>query len=56
MQEQKNNHNSFEDRDIDKDLYEMFPLFKKWRNLYAFVLIELVILIILFYLFSQAYV
>ncbi|MEO1451724.1 MAG: hypothetical protein AAFV07_19500 [Bacteroidota bacterium] len=39
----------------DEELREIFPLFKKWRHLYTFVLVELGVLIILFYLFSQAF-
>ncbi len=41
--------------EIDQDLHEVFPLFKTWRGLYMFVLGELVVLIILFYLFSRTF-
>ncbi|HTY38052.1 MAG TPA: hypothetical protein VMH23_13125 [Bacteroidota bacterium] len=31
------------------------PLFRTWRRLYTFVLAELALLIILFYLFTKAF-
>lgn len=42
-------------KDENQELREIFPLFKSWKALYLFVLAELGILILLFYLFSQAY-
>jgi hypothetical protein len=39
----------------NEELLAMFPLAKSWRSLYAFVLVELVVLIGLFALFSHAY-
>lgn len=39
----------------DAELREMFPLVKNWRQLYTFVLVELVVLIGLFAWFSAAY-
>lgn len=39
----------------DKELRELFPLFKSWKSLYFFVIGELVVLIALFYWFSQAF-
>jgi len=49
-QQSDNNHPR-----IDEDLHRIFPLFKTWRSLYMFVLGELVVLIILFYLFSRTF-
>jgi len=44
------------DRDIpeneNEELQKVFPFFKSWRGLYIFVLAELLVLILLFYLFS----
>lgn len=37
----------------DEELRQVFPFVKSWKALYAFVLGELFVLIILFYLFSQ---
>ncbi|MEM7373529.1 MAG: hypothetical protein AAF587_33190 [Bacteroidota bacterium] len=42
-------------QDENQELQKIFPLFKSWKALYLFVLAELGILIVLFYLFSQAY-
>lgn len=39
----------------NEELRSVFPLFKNWKSLYAFVLGELLVLIVLFYLFSRAY-
>lgn len=39
----------------NEELRQLFPLAKRWRQLYAFVLIELVVLIGLFYWFGQAF-
>ncbi len=38
-----------------EELRSVFPLFKSWGQLYTFVLAELAVLILLFYLFSKAY-
>lgn len=38
-----------------EELQEIFPFFRSWRQIYAFVLIELGVLIVLFYLFSRMY-
>ncbi|MDP5171503.1 MAG: hypothetical protein NWR72_14755 [Bacteroidia bacterium] len=43
------------DQEEDQDLQQLFPFVKKWKTLYAFVLGELVVLIVLFYLFSHAF-
>lgn len=40
----------------DEELRRLFPLVKSWRHLYAFVLIELLVLIGLFYAFGRAFV
>ena len=45
-----------EDPKWKKDLQSLFPPFKSWRQLYLFVLGELVLLIVLFYLFSRVFV
>lgn len=37
----------------DQELKEIFPLFSSWNKLYLFVLGELLLLIVLFYFFSQ---
>ena len=37
----------------DEELRKVFPFFKNWRQLYLFVLGELLVLIVLFYLFSS---
>ncbi len=39
----------------DTSTDETPPVLGSWRNLYAFVLVLHVLLIVLFYLFSQAY-
>jgi hypothetical protein len=39
----------------DEELRKVLPFFKSWRGLYIFLLGELVVLIILFYLFSNHY-
>jgi len=39
----------------EAELKKVFPAFSKWKQLYGMVLGELVLLIILFYLFSQAF-
>ena len=39
----------------DEELRRVFPFFKRWRHLYAFVLGELLVLIVLFYFFSRAF-
>ncbi|MEO0471727.1 MAG: hypothetical protein AAF206_19020 [Bacteroidota bacterium] len=39
----------------DEDLRKIVPFLKTWRQLYIIILVELVVLIGLFYLFSQAY-
>lgn len=39
----------------DEELRKVLPFFKTWRSLYLFLLGELVVLIILFYLFSNHY-
>jgi len=31
------------------------PIFKSWKRLYAFVLMQLTVLIILFYIFTKAF-
>lgn len=43
------------DPEEDEALRRVFPWFKNWRSLYRFVLGELVLLILLFYLFSRVY-
>ena len=42
-------------KDDNQELQEIFPFFKSWNALYLFVLGELAVLILLFYLFSRAY-
>ncbi|MEM6631449.1 MAG: hypothetical protein AAF694_17340 [Bacteroidota bacterium] len=44
-----------DDPQWQKDLQSLFPLFKTWKQLYRFVLVELFALIVLFYLFSRAF-
>lgn len=39
--------------DQNEELRKVFPFLKSWKVLYAFVLGELFVLIVLFYLFSQ---
>ena len=39
----------------NQELQELFPFVKRWRSLYLFVLVELIVLIGLFYWFSQAF-
>ncbi len=34
---------------------KIIPFFKSWRQLYIFVLVELAVLIVLFYIFSETY-
>lgn len=41
--------------DENEELRKVFPFFKTWNGLYTFVIGELVVLIILFYLFSEAF-
>ncbi|MEL6627229.1 MAG: hypothetical protein AAFQ83_08015 [Bacteroidota bacterium] len=41
--------------DENEELRRVFPFFKTWNGLYTFVIGELVVLIILFYLFSEAF-
>jgi hypothetical protein len=41
--------------DEDRELHRVFPAFKRWKHLYAFILIELAVLIVLFYLFGKAF-
>lgn len=41
--------------DTDEDLHQIFPLFRRWRGLYLFVLGELVLTIFFFYFLSRAY-
>ena len=50
MNEQPTSKSSQED-----DEQNIFPFFKTWKQLYIFVLAELAILIVLFYIFSQTY-
>ena len=38
-----------------EDLKKILPFFKSWGQVYAFVLAELAVLIILFYLFSSTF-
>lgn len=37
----------------EPDLSRVFPPFKKWRQVYAFVLLWLALLIAIFYLFTR---
>ncbi|MEM6803953.1 MAG: hypothetical protein AAF696_21285 [Bacteroidota bacterium] len=39
----------------DEELRKVLPFFKTWRSLYIFVIGELIVLIILFYFFSNYY-
>ncbi|GAB4408011.1 MAG: hypothetical protein OHK0039_10840 [Bacteroidia bacterium] len=39
----------------DEELHRVFPLFRRWRSLYLFVLVESAVVILLLYLFSRAY-
>ena len=39
----------------NEELRRVIPFFSTWKQLYAFVLIELAVLIVLFYLFSRAF-
>jgi len=39
----------------DEELRKVLPFFKSWRSLYIFLLGELLVLIILFYFFSNHY-
>jgi hypothetical protein len=39
----------------DEDLHQIFPLFRRWRSIYLFVLGELVLTIFFFYFLSRAY-
>ena len=49
-------HEPLDDHSHDQEeLQSVFPLFKSWGRLYTFVLAELAVLILLFYLFSKAY-
>ena len=41
--------------DSIKDLQQIIPFVKSWKSLYLFVLGELVVLILLFHLFSKAF-
>ncbi|MEZ4825687.1 MAG: hypothetical protein R3C61_05235 [Bacteroidia bacterium] len=41
------------EEDSNEDLRKIIPFVKSWRVLYAFVLGELLVLIILFYWFSK---
>lgn len=43
------------DENQDEELRKVLPFFKTWRSLYIFLLGELVVLVILFYLFSNHY-
>ena len=46
-----------EDQPVDsiEDLQQIIPFAKSWKGLYIFVLGELVVLILLFHLFSKAF-
>ena len=48
-------HSNPEAVDENEELRRVFPFFKTWNGLYTFVIGELVVLIILFYLFSEAF-
>lgn len=39
----------------DQELQELFPFVKRWRSIYRFVLVELAVLIVLFYLLTRAF-
>jgi len=43
------------DSSENDELRQLFPLAKSWTRLYAFVLLELLVLIGLFYWFGQAF-
>ena len=43
------------EEDQDEELRKVLPFFKSWKSLYIFVIAELVVLILLFYLFSNHY-
>jgi hypothetical protein len=40
---------------IDKNIEEPPPIFGSWRKLYSIVVLNVFVLITLFYLFSQAF-
>ncbi|MCB0841117.1 MAG: hypothetical protein R3B93_22525 [Bacteroidia bacterium] len=50
-----NHHPVEEENDQEDDVKKVFPFANSWNTIYAIVLGELVLLIILFYLFSNAY-
>jgi hypothetical protein len=44
-----------EPKDKNTEDQEKPPLFSSWKRLYALVLLNLVVLIVLFYLFTKAF-
>ncbi|HKK75534.1 MAG TPA: hypothetical protein VJ953_10710 [Saprospiraceae bacterium] len=51
-QDQMGETNEIEEPEVEEALP---PMFKSWNQMYAFVLIMHVVIIILFYLFTRAY-
>jgi hypothetical protein len=42
--------------EVDKNINDLPPaIFKSWRRLYGIVLLNLIVLILLFYLFTKAF-
>ena len=41
-----------EARKNEEDLKRIFPPFKKWKHLYGFIIVELLVLIVLLYFFN----
>lgn len=44
-----------QERHENEELQKIFPLASSWRQLYTFVLVELIVVIGLLYLFSQVF-